>query len=173
MVAHQVPCPDNEDVVLLAYYWRNRRLRFNEEARLPTPAQRREMIRRDGYCCSTPGCSNHLWLEVHHVVLYSRKGKTIGSNLVTLCSRCHKNVHRGHLRISGQAPDNLVFRDREGRDLHRTHRLGVAGWLDFWAGWSGDREDSHHHRWAAAEVPVPKPGNTISRAGNQASSLTG
>ena len=157
LAAHQVACPDNENVVLLANDWRNRRLRFNEEARLPTPAQRREMIRRDGYCCSTPGCSNHLWLEVHHVVLYSRKGKTIGSNLVTLCSRCHKNVHRGHLRISGQAPDKLVFRDREGRDLHRTHALGVAGWLDFWCGWSGGRDDSHQHRWAEAEVAVPNP----------------
>ncbi len=86
LAAHQVSCPDNENLVLLANDWRNRRLRFNEEARLPTSAQRREMLRRDGYCCSTPGCPNHLWLEVHHVVLYSRRGKTIGSNLVTLCS---------------------------------------------------------------------------------------
>ena len=165
LAIHQVPCPDNEDLILLANDWRNHRLRFNEEARLPTPAQRREMLRRDGYCCSTPGCPNHLWLEVHHVVLYSRKGKTIGSNLVTLCSRCHKNVHRGHLRISGQAPNKLVFRDSDGRDLYRTHRLGVAGWLDFWLGWSGERADSHQRRWAEAEVAVPAPGNTFSRAG--------
>ena len=55
LATHQTSRPDNEEVVLLANAWRNRRLRFNEEARLPTPAQRREMLRRDGYCCSTPG----------------------------------------------------------------------------------------------------------------------
>ena len=171
LAAHQTVCPDNESVILLANDWRNRRLRFNEEARLPTPAQRREMLRRDGYCCSTPGCCNHLWLEVHHVVLYSRKGKTVDSNLVTLCSRCHKNVHRGHLRISGQAPDKLVFRDRNGHDLQRAHGLGVAGWLDFWCGWTGSRDDSHQHRWAEVAEPASKDG--ISRVDERSSSLTG
>ena len=85
--AHQRPCPGNEDVVLLARDWRNHNLRFNPEARLATPAQRKELLRRDGYCCSTPGCPNHLWLELHHLVYYSNKGGTISMNLITLCSR--------------------------------------------------------------------------------------
>ena len=29
---------------------------------------------------------------------------TIGDNLITLCTKCHKNVHHGHLKITGTAP---------------------------------------------------------------------
>jgi hypothetical protein len=163
--AHHVPCPGNEEVFLLAKDWRNRNLRFeakryrpgHPEARLVTPAQRRELLRRDGYCCSTPGCpeakryrppGHHLWLEVHHIVYYTNNGGTISINLITLCSRCHKNLHNGHLRITGQAPDGLVFKDGKGKDLRRLHELEVAGWIDYWLGWSGQLEDSHQRRWA-------------------------
>jgi hypothetical protein len=129
--------------------WQNPRLHFNEEARLPTPAQRREILRRDGYCCSTPGCPNHLWLELHHVVPYSEKGKTLPANLITLCSRCHKNAHEGRMTISGQ--DGAVeFRDGHGNDLARQHDLSVACWLNFRIGWRGGEEDSHYHRALAA-----------------------
>ena len=75
--------------------WRNNRIRMNPEARSLTPAQRKELLRRDGYCCSNPGCPNRLWLEFHHIVAVSRKGKTVRYNLMALCSRCHRNVHRG------------------------------------------------------------------------------
>jgi hypothetical protein len=148
---HRIACPGNEDLSVLAKDWRNGRLRFNAKARTATPAQRKELLRRDGYCCSTPGCSNHLWLELHHVVFWSWNGGTLSANLVTLCSRCHKNLHSGHLSISGQAPDKLIFKDGQGNDLQRLHQLEVAGWLDYWIGWSGQPEDSHQHRWAQEE----------------------
>jgi hypothetical protein len=31
----------------------------------------------------------------------------------------------------------------QGNDLHRLHELELAGWFDFWLGWSGQLEDSH------------------------------
>jgi hypothetical protein len=130
--------------------WQNPRLHFNEEARLPTPAQRREILRRDGYCCSTPGCPNHLWLELHHVVPHSQKGKTLPANLITLCSRCHKNAHEGRMTISGQ-DGAIEFRDGHGNDLARQHDLSVACWLNFRIGWRGCEEDSHYHRALAGE----------------------
>jgi hypothetical protein len=129
--------------------WQNPRLHFNEEARQPTPAQRREILRRDGYCCSTPGCPNHLWLELHHVVPYSEKGKTLPANLITLCSRCHKNAHEGRMTLSGQ-DGAIEFRDAHGNDLARNHDLSVACWLNFRIGWRGREDDSHYHRALAA-----------------------
>jgi hypothetical protein len=107
-------------------HWHNDRLRFSGEARTPTTAQRDEVLRRDAYRCSNPGCPNHQWLEVHHVVFYCLGGVTIPANLITLCSRCHRNLHLGYLRVTGTAPDGLHWTDRHG------HRLGFVddeAWL--------------------------------------------
>lgn len=75
--------------------WQNPRLRFNGGARLLTEAQREEILRRDGFACSTPGCPNQLWLHVHHIEAFSRGGATLPENLVTVCSACHRALHRG------------------------------------------------------------------------------
>lgn len=67
------PCP-GEGGVLLARpgpSWKNMRLRYNPENRLLTPAQRREILRRDGYQCSTPDCPNTLWPHTHHIAFYA------------------------------------------------------------------------------------------------------
>ena len=38
--------------------WKNPRLRYNPLARGTTKAQKTEILRRDGWCCRTPGCPN-------------------------------------------------------------------------------------------------------------------
>ena len=108
----------------------------NPRRRQVTPAERRHLLRRDGYRCQTPGCGNHLWLEVHHIEFYCEGGLTLPPNLVMLCSGCHANVHRGHLRISGTVDQGLVFRDAQGRRLDRDQEFATAQWLDFWFGWT-------------------------------------
>ena len=108
----------------------------NARRRQVTPAERRHLLRRDGYRCQTPGCGNHLWLEVHHIEFYAEGGLTVPRNLVMLCRGCHANVHRGNLRISGNCEDGLVFRDRRGRRFDRDQEFATAQWMDFWLGWS-------------------------------------
>ncbi|MBT9584942.1 HNH endonuclease [bacterium] len=122
--------------------------RFNPEARHTTPAQTRELQRRDGYRCSTPGCPHHLYLEVHHIRYYSHGGETVPQNLTILCSACHRNVHEGRLRIEG-TPGQVVFLDGQGRNLQRQWRLDVADWLDMWIGWTGGEFDCYRGRLAA------------------------
>jgi len=149
--SQEVECPGNRSLQLVrpaSAHWQNPRLEFNPEARQTTRAQRVELLRRDGYRCRVPGCCNHLFLEVHHIKFYCDGGKTVPENLVLLCGSCHKNVHEGHLRIEGMAPDRLRFVDREGRDLAWQSRLELAQWLDFFVGWRGEAEDSHQHRLA-------------------------
>jgi HNH endonuclease len=123
------------------------RLRFNPDARFPTKAQRKALLRRDRYCCRTPGCTNHLFLEIHHVIRYSQGGKTLPRFLVTLCSRCHKNTEEGKLLIQLTESGELVFTDRYGNDLEEVQRQERAIWLDYWLGWQGKETDSH---WARA-----------------------
>lgn len=63
------------------------------------------------------------------------------SDLVFLCSRCHKNVHEGLLRIIGCPEDNtLLFLDKHGRKLGVGTPLERAAWVDAWFGWIGDSE---------------------------------
>lgn len=59
--------------------WQNRRLLFNPQARSATVAQQREVLRRDGYCCSTPG--HRMWLELHHTVYFSRASSRYGKSI--------------------------------------------------------------------------------------------
>ena len=121
-------------------------LNFNPHARHPSKSQRTGLLRRDGYCCSVPGCPNRLWLEIHHIKRYCDGGQTLPDLLVTLCRKCHKNVHDGHLHITGTVSDGLLFTDSAGRNLARDYRIAKAEWLDFWLGWYGTEEDSHLHR---------------------------
>lgn len=95
-------------------HWENTRLSFNGQSRGVTPAQRTEILRRDAYFCSTPGCPNHLWLQIHHIVFYCRGGATVPTNLATCCSRCHRNIHEGHLLVTGDAPRGLRWTTTAG-----------------------------------------------------------
>jgi hypothetical protein len=130
--------------------WENRRLLFRPRARTATAAQRREVLRRDGYCCRTPGCPHRMWLELHHLVFFSRQGETVRANLVTLCSRCHRNVHNGSLKIAGDADGRLIFTDARGHDLEQLHAVDLAGWLNFYFGWCGREEDGYRPTLARA-----------------------
>lgn len=140
----------------------------NPKSRVPTKAQRRKILRRDGYCCAVPGCPNTLWLEVHHIIFYADGGLTKPDNLITICGKCHKNVHEGRLFIQGNAgprrrgpqfgldqtkevrrtsnPRGALFLDRFGRDIRQERTLDVAFWTDIWCGWRGAGEDTRYIR---------------------------
>jgi len=148
VAAAPVEVPDNDQVQVIKRdkpHWENPLLRYNAESRLPTPAQRLELLRRDGYKCQCPGCPNHLWLETHHIVFYRDGGQTVPENLLIICRKCHQNLHRGHLRIVGSRAQGLTFLDRQGRNLAHQVELQRAIWIDGNLGWKGGEFDSHYH----------------------------
>jgi 5-methylcytosine-specific restriction endonuclease McrA len=49
------------------------------------------IIRRDGGCCTH--CRSTKRLNVHHIVPIAKGGRTVGFNLITLCSSCHSAKH--------------------------------------------------------------------------------
>jgi 5-methylcytosine-specific restriction endonuclease McrA len=81
--------------------------------RLP-PEQR--VFERDGWRCTVPGCTSQRSLHAHHIVFRSAGGGDEDANLTTLCAFHHqRGVHAGVIRVSGRAPDGLVFELPLGR----------------------------------------------------------
>ena len=52
---------------------------------------------RDLYTCQICGSKDHV--EGHHILNYQYGGAANIDNIVTLCRRCHKQVHRGKIDI--------------------------------------------------------------------------
>ena len=73
------------------------------------PKTREYVMIRDNHRCQTPGCRSAMHLEVHHIVHRQDGGTHDPSNLSVLCSGCHARHHEGALRLTGTAPDHLVF----------------------------------------------------------------
>ncbi|MGZ5212851.1 MAG: HNH endonuclease signature motif containing protein, partial [Actinomycetota bacterium] len=58
------------------------------------PAMRRAVIVRDRHC-RFPGCDRpHTWCDAHHVVHWAAGGPTALPNLLLLCRRHHRLIHR-------------------------------------------------------------------------------
>jgi hypothetical protein len=79
-----------------------------------TPAVRRAVVHRDGGRCRVPGCSNHIWTDVHHVQLRSDGGRHDPDNLISICDAHHRAVHRGYLLIEGTPSAGLSFLHADG-----------------------------------------------------------
>jgi hypothetical protein len=81
------------------------------------PGLRRAVIVRDRHC-RFPGCDRpHTWCDAHHVVHWADGGPTALPNLVLLCRRHHRMVHRPggfRLELSDGRP---VFRRPDGSVL--------------------------------------------------------
>lgn len=81
------------------------------------PAVMRHVMARDQYRCSVPGCEMRIWKEVHHIEWRVDGGRHDTENLVLLCTRHHRMVHRGQLSVCGAPSGGLAWRDQHGRVL--------------------------------------------------------
>ena len=64
-------------------------------------AVKREVLRRDGYRCTKCNWTHDEWnrsdprhLELHHIKPHAAGGKNTESNLITVCTVCHDEIHR-------------------------------------------------------------------------------
>ncbi|MGJ9411581.1 DUF222 domain-containing protein [Aeromicrobium sp. CF4.19] len=99
--------------------------RSSRLARLP---QRRAIHARQAGVCAAPGCS-HPIRHIHHVVWWSRGGRTDLAHLIGLCSSCHRLVHAEKLHIDTGPHDSFTFSNARGHpirgrdDLHTVKTL--------------------------------------------------
>jgi ATP-dependent DNA helicase RecQ len=54
---------------------------------------RQQVLRRDGWRCQSCGTMSNL--EVHHREFRSHAGDDSEENLITLCVKCHADIHVG------------------------------------------------------------------------------
>jgi hypothetical protein len=85
------------------------------DARAPISSQvRSALVARDGGC-RFPGCRAPVaWCDAHHIRARIHQGPTVIENLVLLCRRCHRRVHRYRWRIDVRG-DGAVEFTRKGR----------------------------------------------------------
>lgn len=130
-LVEELACPGNPDLLVVTST--SRKAKFPE---IPCPCSdcrkegprsrhipadvRRKVLRRDGFRCACPDCPYMIWIDLHHLVFWCDGGLSVPKNLIVLCRRCHRNLHRGLLRIQGNPEDGLLFLDREGRPLAST-----------------------------------------------------
>ncbi|HUS31184.1 MAG TPA: HNH endonuclease signature motif containing protein [Kofleriaceae bacterium] len=90
----------------------------------------RLVLERAQQRCEVPGCRSSKHLAIHHIELWANGGTHDLWNLIVLCDGHHRVLHDGLLKITGRAPDQLVF-ERNGSPLagHDTHatRKHVTG----------------------------------------------
>jgi hypothetical protein len=77
-------------------------------------AQRVEIARRDTGC-RFPGCGYTAITDVHHIWHWAKGGRTVLSNLITLCAGHHSRVHELGWKMTGDANGIVTFTSPHGR----------------------------------------------------------
>ena len=99
---------------------RSEPLDVGRRTKVVPPAMRQAVIVRDRHC-RFPGCDRpHTWCDAHHVVHWADGGPTAAANLLLLCRRHHRLVHRpGGFRLelldgrpAFRRPDGSPLEDR-------------------------------------------------------------
>ncbi|MHC9540476.1 MAG: HNH endonuclease [Vulcanimicrobiota bacterium] len=85
-----------------------------EERAIPA-VLRKKVLLRDGCTCQAPDCGRHIFLTIHHLIAFGITGIHCIGSLMVLCAGCHALVHEGKLSVEGEAPNRLIWRDRNGR----------------------------------------------------------
>ncbi|MDQ3037670.1 MAG: HNH endonuclease [Myxococcota bacterium] len=81
--------------------------------RVVSGSRRRALQLRDRGC-RFPGCTNHWWLDAHHLEHWAHGGATTMSNLVLLCPAHHRLVHEGGFSIVRSDAGGLEVRRPDG-----------------------------------------------------------
>ena len=89
---------NNPDLQRKEYQQSNR---LDENLRIAT-------LMRDGYQCTQ--CKKKGELDAHHILWKEHGGKDTIENLITLCKRCHRKVHKGKLKLDVKGVSG--FKDR-------------------------------------------------------------
>jgi Domain of unknown function DUF222. len=88
---HRLSCDARLSVVLESK--EGNALGIGDTSRLVPHWLRRQVLYRDGGCCTFPGCEMKAYLVPHHIRWVARKGTTDLYNLIAVCGFHHDLVH--------------------------------------------------------------------------------
>ena len=132
-------------------------LAHGRSRRLVSEQQRRVLMVRDG-ACQFPGCHRTHHLQAHHVIPWSKQGRTDLDNLILVCRLHHVAVHEGGYRLDrrpgepGANPD-FTFVDPAGNPVLRLPFDDV----DYPTSFPLSRDLDHITRWTQSEVERIRP----------------
>lgn len=92
-------------------------LNIGRRSRTIPPPMRRALKVRDGGC-RFPGCTNHKFVDGHHIIHWADGGETSLDNLVLLCRHHHHLVHEGGFDCKRSKDGEIWFEDRRKRRLY-------------------------------------------------------
>ena len=102
-------------------------LYLGRKTRSLSPALNLALRERDRGC-RFPGCNHRRWVDAHHIIPWALGGRTNPENLVLLCRRHHRLIHEGGFSVSGNANEELVFRDPRGERLANSPQPPPGSW---------------------------------------------
>lgn len=84
------------------------------------PNRTRKLVEDRDKGCRYPGCPVTRFLENHHLIPWSKGGRTDINSLISLCPHHHDQLHKGAFTVQGTpaTPDGLTFSSAWG------HRIG-------------------------------------------------
>jgi hypothetical protein len=91
-------------------------LSIGRRSRTVPPAIRRALRLRD-HGCRFPGCTQHRFVDAHHIQHWADGGETSLENLVLLCRHHHRLVHEGGFSVGRGADGAVVFHRPDGEGL--------------------------------------------------------
>lgn len=111
-VARRLACDSALEVVLTDKSGRPKAIGANTRV---VPPKLSRLIRGRDKTCRFPGCGDDRFIQIHHVIHYSKGGPTVEDNLVALCWSHHHLVHEGGWEMSGSASSGLVISSPYGQ----------------------------------------------------------
>ena len=93
-------------------------LSIGRRSRSIPPPMRRALKARDGGC-RFPGCTNHKFVDGHHIVHWADGGETSLENLVLLCRHHHHLVHEGGFDCKRSKDGEIYFLDQRERRMEQ------------------------------------------------------
>jgi hypothetical protein len=119
---------DSNQIDLIARLSDGSLVDLGRSRRRPSARLSKAVLNRHGYRCAHPHCRAKAYLHLHHVQHWSRGGSTCLDNLIPLCGRHHRALHRGQFTIgiddTRSSIARYVFRSATGRVL------SVSAWAD-------------------------------------------
>jgi hypothetical protein len=131
-------------------------LSIGRRSRSIPPPMRRALKARDGGC-RFPGCTNHKFVDGHHIIHWADCGETSLDNLVLLCRHHHHLVHEGGFTCEKTNDGEIVFQDQRQEPLPEWSILPAIGeddvneWLDRTFFEDGIKPEGCAAQWGAGE----------------------
>jgi hypothetical protein len=137
---------------------------LSRRGRTVSAVTRRAIEVRDRGRCRVPGCHRRLWLEAHHLKLWSRGGEHRRGNLLLMCRQHHQLCHEGLLVVEQDEEGEFRFRAVGGWKLGEGEEL-EENWepahAQDAAGEEGDTESAPAHdpeEWSLPSLTAARPG---------------